>query len=134
MPMDLVKETFKLIFRYLNNRTQRVTTNKTFSSWRALLCGAPHGSVLRKILFNDLFSFLNEIDVPNFAYDITPFVYHKNLIALLEKLERKSELAIHWFEDNYVKLHIGKCHLLISGPKHEHQWAPNRKRCGLGRK
>ena len=48
---------------------------------------------------------------------------HKNLKELLEKLERNSELAIHWFEDNYIKLHSGKCHLLISGPKYEHQRA-----------
>ena len=48
---------------------------------------------------------------------------HKNLAELLEKLERNSELAIHWFEDNYMKLNTDKCHLLISGHKYEHQWA-----------
>ena len=26
------------------------------------------------------------------------------------------------FEDNYMKLNSGKCHLLISGHKYEHQW------------
>ena len=76
--MDLVKETLKLIFSYLNNRTQRVKIDKTFSSWTELLCGAPHGSVLEptlfNIYFNDLFLFLNEIDVSNFANDTTPFM------------------------------------------------------------
>ena len=33
------KETLKLIFRYLNNRTQRVKINKTFSSLGELLYG-----------------------------------------------------------------------------------------------
>ena len=47
---------------------------------------------------------------------------HKNLAELLEKLERNSELAIQLFEDNYIKLHTGKCHLLISRQKYEHQW------------
>ena len=48
---------------------------------------------------------------------------HKNLVKLLEKLERNSELAIHWFEDNYMNLSTGKCNLLIFGHKYEHQWA-----------
>ena len=81
------------------------------------------GPVLFNIYLNDLFLFLNEIDVSNFAIDTSHFVCHKNLKELLEKLERNSELAIHWFEDNYIKLHTGKCHLLISGPKYEHQRA-----------
>ena len=76
--------------------------NKTFSSWRKLLFGVPLGSVLGQILFNiylnNLFLFLNEIDVCNFDNNTTPFMCHKNLAKLLEKLE----LAINWFEDNYV--------------------------------
>ena len=42
---------------------------------------------------------------------------YKNLEDLLQKLQRNSELAINWFEDNY------KCLLLISGHEYEHQWA-----------
>ena len=39
---------------------------------------------------------------------------------LLEKLERNSESAIYWFEDNYMKLNTDKCHLLITGNNNEH--------------
>ena len=47
------------------------------------------------------------MNVSNFANDTTHFVCHKSLRELLEKLERNSELAIHWLEDNYIKLHTG---------------------------
>ena len=49
---EFSKETLKLIFSYLNYRTERVKTYKTFTSWRELLCGVPHISILRPILFN----------------------------------------------------------------------------------
>ena len=55
----------EMIFRHLNNRTQRVKINKAFSSLRELLYAVPHGSVLGPILFNKYlnysFLFLNEI-------------------------------------------------------------------------
>ena len=97
-----------MIFRYLNNRTQRVKINKTFSSWREFLPGLPRapalGAILSNMYLNDLFLFLNKIDVCNFDNDTTPFMCHKNFAKILEKLERNSELVIHWFEDNYINL------------------------------
>ena len=35
---------------------------------------------------------------------------------------KETELAIHWFEENYIKLNAGICHLHISGHKYEYQW------------
>ena len=37
-------------------------------------------------------------------------------------LEHNSELAIAWFEMNYMKLNTDKCHLLISGNENEQMW------------
>ena len=114
-----------MIFKHLNNRTKRFKINKTFSSWRELLYGLPHGSVLGSIIFNIrlnyVFLFLNETDICNFDNNTTPSMCHKNLAELLEKLERNSKLTIHWVEDNYMNLNAIKCHLLISGHKYEHQ-------------
>ena len=68
---------------------------------------------------NDFLSALNEMDIWNFAS-----VHNKILAELLEKLERNSEWNSHpLIEDNYINLNSGKCHLLISGHKYEHQWA-----------
>ena len=38
-------------------------------------------------------------------------------------LEHDAHLAIEWFKQNYMKLNEEKCHLLISGFKHEVLWA-----------
>ena len=43
--------------------------------------------------------------------------------TLISRLEHDSHLAIEWFESNYMKLNQGKCHLLVSGYKHENTWA-----------
>ena len=40
--------------------------------------------------------------------------------SVLERLEYNSELAIAWFEMNYMKLNTDQCHLLISGNKNEY--------------
>ena len=106
----------KVRLSYLKERWKRVKINTTFSSWTQLLQGVPQGSVLG-------FFALNEIDICNFADDTTPYVCDSYLKLVLEQLEHNSELAIAWFEVNYMKLNTDKCHLLISGNKNEYMWA-----------
>ena len=73
--------------------------------------------MLFNIFINDMFFALNEIDICNSADDTAPYVCDSNLKSVLEKFEHNSELAIAWFEINYMKLILLKCHLLISGNK-----------------
>ena len=49
-------------------------------------------------------------------------VSQKPCRSIRKTWERNSKLTTHWFEDNYIKLNTGKCYLLISGHKYEHQW------------
>ena len=42
---------------------------------------------------------------------------------VLETLKPNSELAIAWFEMNYIKLNTDKSHLLMSGNKNKQLWA-----------
>ena len=121
------KESLKLVLSYLTNRWQRTKINKSFSSWSELLQGVPQGSVLGPLLFNiyinDLFWLNEQTYACNYADDTTLYACDKNLESVLLNLEHDSLLAIDWFESNYMKLNSDKCHLLISGFKHQSHWA-----------
>ena len=120
------KNSLLLIFSYLSDRWQRTKVNLNFSNWIELLQGVPQGSVLGPLLFNiclnDLFYILKDANICNFADDTTPFVCDLNLKTVMETLESHSEIAITWFECNYMKLNTDKCHLLVSGHKFEEMW------------
>ena len=93
-------KTLKLLHSYLTKRWQRTKVNSSFSTWSELFLGVPQGSVLGPTLFNiylkDLFYLTEMTQVCNFADDTTFYVCDKDL---------------------------DKCHLLVSGDKHETVWA-----------
>ena len=121
------KNALMLIRSYLTERWQRTKINHSFSSWTELLQGVPQGSVLGPLLFNiyinDLFFIIEQTEICSYADDNTINACDMNLENLLRRLEHDSHLAIEWFKQNYMKLNEGKCHLLISGFKHEVLWA-----------
>ena len=120
-------KTLKLLHSYLTKRWQRTKVNSSFSTWSELLQGVPQGSLLGPILFNiylnDLFYLTEMTQVRNFADDTTFCVCDKDLNILINRLEDDTSLAVEWFENNFMKLNQEKCHLLVSGHKHETVWA-----------
>lgn len=96
-----------------------------FRSSKELQQGIPHGSILRSFQFNthinDLFYALFDVDDCNYAGDTAPFVCDQSIENLLRKLENNAEIAISWFDCNYIKMNNDKCHLMILGNKHEHK-------------
>ena len=121
-------DALKLIYSYLTNRWHRTKINSALSSWHKLIQGVPQGSVLGLFLFNiylnDLFYLSECTEVCNFADDTTFYACGKDLNSLvINTMEHDSLLAAEWFQNNHMKLNQEKCHLLVSGQKHENIWA-----------
>ena len=113
------KSSLKLIHSYLSNIKQRVKRNDGYSSWREILFGVPQGSILGPLLFNificDMFYFLEDFDIANYADDSTPYCADKSAEFTVRNLEQSSTILFEWLNNNYIKLNTGKSHLLLSG-------------------
>ena len=115
------KGSLKLLFSYLKNRKQTVRLNNTYSEWIDILFGVPQGSILGPLLFNiflcDLFLFLDDIPVANYANDNTAYCTGLKISDVLIKLESAAETLLQWFKDNRMKANPDKYHLLINNTK-----------------
>ena len=116
----LGKNSLTLLYSYLKERSQRVKINADYSSWENILKGVPQGSVLGPLLFNlyinDLFYFVKESDVCNFADDNTLSVADIDIDSIITKLEKDTDTLLLWFQDNGMKLNDDKCKLMIMKP------------------
>ena len=108
----------KFILNYLSDRTQRTKVNNSFSQKADVKCGVPQGSILGPLLFNiyinDIFYFVDEEKITNYADDTTPYDISDSVEKLLDKLQLDSDILLPWFENNFLKLNPNKCKLLIT--------------------
>ena len=72
------------------------------------------GPLLFNIHIADLFDFLPDVDIANFADDSTPYVTNIDINEGINDIERITSTLIEWFSNNYMKANPDKCHLLTS--------------------
>ena len=108
----------KLINCYLKERQQRTKVGSKYSQWRELKFGVPQGSILGPLLFNifinDIFLFISNAKIANYADDNTPYAIKENIESLLKTLESETNILLEWFRINEMKPNEDKCHLLIA--------------------
>ena len=113
------KKSLELVYSYLSNRKQRVKVNDKYSSFGEILFGVPQGSILGPLLFNificDMFYFLEDYGIANYADDSTPYSAKSNHNLVVEELEKSSKILFRWLQANYMKVNTDKSHLLLSG-------------------
>ena len=111
------------IFSYLTDRKQRTKVNNHFSDWSNIDSGIPQGSILGPLLFNiyinDIFYFVNDKNLINYADDNTSYAIEKNLDLVINSLLNDTATLKIWFNVNYLKMNADKCQLLITN--HEEQ-------------
>ena len=103
---------------YLKERKQRTKVNNSYSSWREVLFGVPQGSILGPLLFNifmnDIFFFIKDTNIANYADDNTTYTSEINVESLLNKLENETTVVLNWFCINEMKSNDDKCHLIVA--------------------
>ena len=92
----LSKNSLKLLLDYLEGRKQCVKIGSSYSFWSDVKKGVPQGSVLGPLLFNvfinDLFMFIENCEISNFADDNTLYSGGMELTSILENLKHYTKI------------------------------------------
>ena len=120
----LHKEALNFIYNYLEGRKQGTKVNNSYSTWRDVKYGLPQGSILGPLLFNifidDIFFFIEETKVANYADDNTVYCAEETIEMLKTTLEKETNIVLKWFRDNEMKSNDDKCHLIVARLENEY--------------
>ena len=106
-----------LIQSYLKKRKQSVRINNVYSSFQHIVSGVPQGSVLGPIIFNfyinDLFFFIKQASLYNYADDNMLACFSRSLPKLVKVLEEEAGNALSWLDQNEMIANPNKLHALF---------------------
>ena len=123
-PYGVSINSLKLLQSYLTNRKQLVKVSGYFSSWRPLNQGVPQGSILGPLLFNlfinDIFLFIQQGFLCNFADDNTISISAENVDELHRLVQLNTTKCIDWFNSYHMTANPPKFQSLIVGNNENH--------------
>ena len=112
-------KSLSLLSDYLSNRYHRVKIGCRFSDWLLFIIGVPQGSILGPLLFNiflnDIFLFLQEASICNFADDNSLYVHARSLVEVIQTLEAETINVLEWFKFNSIAANPAKFQLMFLG-------------------
>ena len=113
------QDSLEVFLSYLKNRKHRVRIGSSLSDWLEILLGVPQGSVLGPILFNiflnDLFLFVLEGNISNYADDNTLYACDSNIENVIKRLNDDIVNVLQWFRHNGMVANPDKFQLLFPG-------------------
>ena len=116
------KSALNFILDYLSGRTQRTRVDEKYSEYRSLKYGVPQGSILGPLLINlfmnDIFYFIDQSKIANYADDTTPYLSKKGIFPFLHAMKSETEIVLNWFRVNEMKSNSEKCHLIVAENEH----------------
>ena len=113
------KDALVFMKSYFTNRQRLVRVDSNFIMWEEIISGVLQGSILGPLLFNiflnDLFLFVENSDLSNYADDNTLYSSGNDLEKVKQTLRQDFEIVTKWFYENYMVLNSDKYRFMCFG-------------------